>query len=111
MATRVSLASAVCRLAAYPLLSHVSEVHPAQLFLLFMLPNSEPVPAIHVLRYDYADLFWFTRTLDVLNQALALARAGRFPGGWSALRAMGSLAQLGAVIRQVGGVLRSKTAV
>lgn len=87
--------------AAYQQLSHVSEVHPAQLFLLFHAPELGPCPLVHALRYDYADLFWFTRTLDVLNQALALARAGRFPGGWSALRAMGSLAQLGAVIRQV----------
>jgi hypothetical protein len=87
--------------ATYQQLSHVSEVHPAQLFLLFHAPELGACPLIHALRYDYADLFWFTRTLDVLNQALALARAGRFPGGLSALRAMGSLAQLGAVIRQV----------
>ena len=86
---------------AYLALRHEPEIHPAQLFLFFHARELGACPLVHELRYDYADLFWFARTLDTLNQALALARSGRFPGGWPALRAMCQLSQVGSAVRRV----------
>ena len=56
---------------------------------------------IRSLRHHDGDGLWLGRVLDPLNPALALARAGRFPGGWQSLRNMAELTEVADMVLKV----------
>lgn len=79
---------------AYLALRHEPRIGPVQLFLLFHAPELTGSVLIRSLPHHDDDGLWLSRLLDPLNPALALARAGRFPGSWQALRNMVELAEV-----------------
>ena len=79
---------------AYLALRHEPRIGPAQLFLLFHAPELTGSVLVRSLAHHDGDWFWLGRVLAPLNPALALARKGRFPGGWQALRAIADLTEL-----------------
>ncbi|WHF38172.1 hypothetical protein [Aeromonas salmonicida] len=86
---------------AYLALRHEPRIGPVQLFLLFHAPELTGSVLIRSLPHHDDDGLWLSRLLDPLNPALALARAGRFPGSWQALRNMVELAEVSDTVLKV----------
>ncbi|WP_439832956.1 hypothetical protein [Aeromonas caviae] len=86
---------------AYLALRHEQKIGPVQLFLLFHAPELTGSVLIRSLRHHDGDGLWLGRVLDPLNPALALARAGRFPGGWQSLRNMAELTEVADMVLKV----------
>lgn len=86
---------------AYLALRHEPRIGPVQLFLLFHAPELTGSVLIRSLPHHDDDGLWLSRRLDPLNPALALARAGRFPGSWQALRNMVELAEVSDTVLKV----------
>lgn len=86
---------------AYLALRHEPRIGPVQLFLLFHAPELTGSVLIRSLPHHDDGGLWLSRLLDPLNPALALARAGRFPGDWQALRNMADLTEVAATVLKV----------
>ena len=86
---------------AYLALRHEQKIGPVQLFLLFHAPELTGSVLIRSLRHHDGDGLWLGRVLDPLNPALALARAGRFPGGWQSWRNMAELTEVADMVLKV----------
>lgn len=86
---------------AYLALRHEPRIGPVQLFLLFHAPELTGSVLIRSLPHHDDDGLWLSRLLDPLNPALALARAGRFPGSWQALRNMVELSEVSDTVLKV----------
>ena len=86
---------------AYLALRHEPRIGPVQLFLLFHAPELTGSVLIRSLPHHDDGGLWLSRLLDPLNPALALARAGCFPGGWQALRNMADLTEVAATVLKV----------
>ena len=86
---------------AYLALRHEQKIGPVQLFLLFHAPELTGSVLIRSLRHHDGDGLWLGRVLDPHNPAMALARAGRFPGGWQSLRNMAELTEVADMVLKV----------
>ena len=86
---------------AYLALRHEQKIGPVQLFLLFHAPELTGSVLIRSLRHHDGDGLWLGRVLDPLNPALALARAGRFPGGWQSVRNRAELTEVADMVLKV----------
>ena len=88
---------------AYQALRHERGVTPVMLFFYFHAPE---LIASRLLRapyisYAYIDKPWLWGCLDILNEGLNLARAGRFPGGWIRFRHLQRLEEIKSSVLQV----------
>lgn len=68
---------------------------------MFHAPELTGSVLVRQLRHQAGDWFWLGRVLGRLNPALGLAREGRFPGGWQALRTMKDLTMVAADVLKV----------